>query len=66
MAMTYTELKDMLEQFTPEQLEQPVVIYHAEEECFGILDIVDQAWAENPVGNTNPRALQQVIITSEL
>jgi hypothetical protein len=63
--MNYKDLKEMLAQFTPEQLEQPVVIFHAEE-SFGILDFVDQAWAENPVGNTNPRAPQQVIITSEL
>jgi alkyl sulfatase BDS1-like metallo-beta-lactamase superfamily hydrolase len=66
MAMTYKDLKEMLEQFTTEQLEQPVVIYHGEEDAFGgILDIVDQAWVKNPVGDINPAALQQVIITSE-
>jgi hypothetical protein len=65
MSMTYKELKEMLDKFSPEQLEQPVVIFH-EEESFSILDIVDRAWAENPCRNINPRATEMVIVTSEL
>jgi hypothetical protein len=64
MSMTYRDLKEILDKFTPEQLDQSIVIFD-DGKCSSVLDIVDRAWAENPFQDVDPGSIEQVLLSSE-